>query len=180
MTKELKSVISVILFVLILVAAYFFVYPQWTKVSAKRADLNRLKQENAELKKSNDEISSFVNSYKGYDEEQALASSVLPLKNDNVDSALRTLNYFAKTSNVHIASITMGAKPSDRKVLAENGIEPVELNLSMSGTYPSFNYFLQLLHQSSRIFDVLAVDMKAGNMGETLQYQIKLRTYYQR
>ncbi|MGE5393017.1 MAG: type 4a pilus biogenesis protein PilO [Candidatus Saccharibacteria bacterium] len=180
MPKELKSTISVILFVLILVVGYFFVYPQWSKVSTKRAELSNLKTENAELKKSNEEITTFVNSYKNYTEEQALAKSVLPLKDDGMDSAIRSLNAIAQTSNISIVNINVAPKANDRKVLAENGIEPIDLNLNMIGTYPAFNYFLQLLHQNTRLFDVLSVDMKAGNMNEVLAFQVRVRTYYQR
>lgn len=180
MNKELKSTISVILFVVILLVSYFLVYPQWTKISAKRGELSRLRDENVQLKKTTEEFTSFVKAYKNYGEEQALASAVLPLKNDNLDTALRTLNSIAKASNITISSLVLPPKSNERKVMAENGIEPVDLNLMMSGTYPSFNYFLQLLHQNSRLFDILSIDMKSGNAGEVLQFNVKVRTYYQR
>jgi hypothetical protein len=182
MTDSLQSKVITggILFLACLIVGYFFTLPQWEAYSASRL---LLAQKQEEAKQINDAMTSaeaFVKSYAEQKSDLATVNLAMPAKNSDAPNLLQNIADLARLSgmslmNLQIDEVVAGAN----KTVSENTIQTQKLTMMASGTYPSFRDFVFRLQNNLRIIDVDHVTAKADE-NAVVQYQINLRTYYQK
>ena len=180
--NQAKGLYPILLVIVAIAISYFFTYPQWGGLSVNKASLAVAEQQNSRLKDSEAQLNSFLNDYRSNAEVREKAGKALPLKKSEVESLLANLDKFAADSGISVDSTAFteaGQASGVRASLYQ--LTYVEVNMAVSGSYPSFRAFLMNLENSLRIFDIHNLNILSGN-GEsgTLDYRIVARIYYQK
>jgi Tfp pilus assembly protein PilO len=178
--KQIKGFAPILLVLIILAAAYFFAYPQWTELGVNRDALAVAEAENQKIKQQEAELDNFLNQYKAFDDELEKANKVLPIKETELHEVLANLDRYAVTSGVSLINLAINEGATKA---TDNTIAYLDLNINATGNYPSFRTFLLQTESSLRITDILSVTLTSSDQegtGSTLQYLMTMRVYYQK
>jgi Tfp pilus assembly protein PilO len=182
MNKSFKSLSGIILAVLILAVGYFGVWGFWSKLGEARAQYEVSEKEFKRLTKAHEDVRAFLSEYNSNLTEAERANKALPV--GDADVAV-LLDYYSKmVAASGLTMVDMGADTSylDAESVPQS-IQNVDWNLQVAGSFEAFKDFLVRVRRGLRLTDVLAVDVVSnindGAPSLTLEYQIRLRTYYQ-
>lgn len=158
---------------------YFVTSPQWGKYSEAKAELALAQANNQTTNQALSSLQAFLDDYQKQDENIVKASSALPLKSADLANFVGSVGDLAKVSGVVLSNFSVDELTSKDKTPPENSLQAVAINLSASGSYPSFKDFVLRLENHLRIIDVSHITLKQDDSGH-IQYQVTLKTYYQR
>lgn len=175
-----KSIVttSAIIIIACLVVGYFVTLPQWNKYSLAKDQLAAMQNENKRLSAALSSIQSFVDTYNARKSEAPTVTLALPVRSSDLANFTASIGDLAKSSGVTLSNITVETSPSTGAA-ADNSIQVVPINLIASGSYASFRDFMIRLAGHLRIIDVGHIGLRSDESG-FLQYQIHLKTYYQK
>lgn len=173
-----KSFASAVLFLICVVLGFFLVLPKWREFSDSQSLLTQANSEYNKLKEAESRLNNFLEEFEKLSEQAKVANSALPAADKKVPALLSSIEQMAKSSGLSLHSIVVGDKPDQIKIL-DNAIDTVDLEVSMSGSYPAFRNFLLLLETDLRIVDLQKVSFQVENPNN-IKFQIALRSYYQK
>jgi Tfp pilus assembly protein PilO len=179
--NQIKGFTPVIVVLLILAAAYFFTYPQWTSLSSNKDALALEQQTNAGLKKSEADMSTFLNQYRSMAGKVEVADKILPPNKSDIQDVLSNLSRYASASGVSLAGVSFSdsaASATGANKPADYQVNYIEMDITASGSYAAFRVFLQQLENSLRVMDIHSVELDS-NETQNLEFQFVARVYYQ-
>lgn len=174
-----KSLTLFVLVIFDIAVAYFLVYPFWNKAMLSKSELTRSEIDHAKFVLVQGESQSFLDQYRSLSSDAALVSAALPVKDVKTPNLLALLDNFAQAAGLSLANISLVDKPAEQTVVAENTVQAQEVDLAVSGTYPSFKDFVLRLQSSLRLIDIEEVSLQVDDQGN-INYQLKLQVYYQK
>ncbi len=180
MPKDTKtqSLILTILVVASLIVGYFVTVPFWKKLSTARAELTRAQLDSANLKAAQSALQAFIVKYESLSDQAKLATKALPSEPESA-VLLASIEELANAAGVALSSINVidsaptGAEPPAFSVIAH------DVSIDGSGSYFSFRDFLNRLENHLRIIDLRTIDFSVDD-AFNLQFQLQIRTYYQK
>ena len=176
-----KSIASVVFLLGSILAIYFLLavfYPAFTVANNSHA-AEQLQQD--QLRQGQASAQSFLNNFQTQTANAAKSNLALPARSTDMVNFTSSLSQLVQASVVTLSDLQIN-DPVASQQAADNTIQVLDLGVSASGTFASFTDFLSRLDQHLRIIDVYHVTLHtdaAANTGQ-LQFQIKLRTYYQK
>jgi Tfp pilus assembly protein PilO len=177
-TVPTKSLFNVILTIACLVGGYFLytnLYPKYTQASIQ---LSQAQTEHDRLSKALATTQEFIQAYR--DQAKNATTANLALPNDGPDMAnfINSLSELAGQSGVTLTGFQI---VEGQQAVPENTINPVDITFNASGSYLSLKDFIFRIQSNLRLTDIYHVTVSSQNSGNIpiLQYQIKLKTYYQ-
>lgn len=173
-----STLIIVILIITSLAIGYFITTPQWSKHTESKGQLERAQSDNKKLTDQLAVLQSFLSSYNSNLDKKAVLNQAVPVKSPDLANFMASVDALAKSSGVALSNISIGTNAAAQKIV-ENSIQTVPLNLTASGSYPSFKDFILRLEQHLRLVDVGHVALKSDENG-LLEYRIDVSIYYQR
>jgi Tfp pilus assembly protein PilO len=184
MQKSSKSLIALLVGVMILGAAYF-AYGQWQKLGDTRATFDVSKETNDKLKKAQADADSFLAKYESNRAQASVANRTLPLGNPDVPTLLDNFSRMVADSGLTMIQMNLIKESVNPEIdtATPGSIKSVDVELSVNGTYETFNDFLLRLQRNLRLSDLVSVNISeqeqdsGGTSG--LTFVLKIRTYYQ-
>jgi len=181
MTDTLQSriIIASLLLVACLGIGYFFTSSQWTNYSVTKSVLAQKQTEKEGLKSALARAQNFVNDYKAKSKDASIVDLALPVSNPDLSNLIATLGEQAKSSGLALSNFSIVDVIPTTGAVSANGIQTQKITLKASGNYASFKDFILRLQTGLRIMDVDQITARAEENGD-VEYQITLRTYYQK
>lgn len=175
-----KSIITILLVTVSLLALYFFVLPEWNKLNDKKAKFAQAEQEQQRLLAAQQDLENFLAKFQSLSDEAYILEHALPLKQPEFSQILAGLDEMAQASGLVPGSINFTTpSESQAKQATSNSIQTQEVLFSASGSYQGFINFLLRAENSLRIIDILNVDFKTEDDTGTSTFNLKFLTYYQ-
>jgi|GEM_PF-2846498 hypothetical protein len=172
------SLISVVLALACLAAAYFVFTQFWPKYTNAKINQDKAQSINLELNKTQASLQAFLKNFEAQKQKADLSNLALPAKNSDMANFTSNLAELAAASGVSLSGLQV-AEVAQEKLSVPNTIAVQNLTLSMSGTFPSFQDFMTRVENNLRLIDTYHVTMRLDS-GQSLSYQILMRTYYQK
>ena len=175
-TTKIWIAVGVILACILI--GYFGTWGYYTKFSESSATQRQLKQTNDSLNQQIATTENFLKTYESNKNDAQKLKLTLPVHDTDMSNFIASLGELATASGVSLGSIQIG-DTSNRGTTIANTIQPVDIRLVGSGSYPSFKDFMIRLEKHLRITDIGNVTMNAQD-GGVLQFGISVTTYYQK
>ncbi len=175
-----KIVAGALLLVACLGVGYFFTNQQWAAYTSAKAQVAEKQAQQQELNDAIAKVQAFVSAYKSRLSDVPTVNLALPGKQPDLPNLLSSIEEMAKASGVTLSNfqvtdpLVTASKPA-----LENQIQTQKIDLVASGSYASFVNFITRLQSNLRLMDLDHVTVRADENGQT-QYNINLRTYYQK
>ncbi len=166
------------LLVVVVLVGYFLLYPFWNKLATSRDGLASAQAEQAKLKQASSDLNNFLAEFQGLSEEANITALALPSKPDTAN-LLANFEALSRQSGLTLASFNFFEEPNAAVKGSAFAVTPLGIEIIASGSFPSFQDFLLRLETHLRILDVDSVVLRSEEAG-ILDYQIKLRTYFQK
>lgn len=185
MIEYLQSKIAVgaMLLLACLGVGYFFTAGQWTAYNQAKADVAQKQNQQRELNEALASIQSFTAAYKARLSDASMVNLALPSKSGDLPNLLSSIEEMAKAAGVSLSNFQITdsgtVTGAGQKPALENSIQTQKVDMVASGSYASFVNFMMRLQNNLRLMDVDHVTVRADENGQ-LQYNIQLRTYYQK
>ncbi len=176
-----KNIVSIVLGLLVLVGGFYLYTNLWPNYSQAKATLNVTEGENVRLTKALGSIQQFIDTYNSSAALESKANLSLPSDSPDMGNFLGNLEQLAVLSGVTLGPLQVNESTNPG---AENAIQSVEVGVSASGSYLSLKDYVLRLQRNLRLVDIYQINIISPQQttagGTTiLQYQIKLRTYFQ-
>jgi Tfp pilus assembly protein PilO len=180
MTNSLQSkiILGLILIIGCFAVAYFFMTPQWTRYSQAQATLKAKQAESMQLNQALNSLQAFVATFNDHQKDLAKVNLALPAGSSDLPNMLTSLSTLAQASGLTLSNFTLEQGTGSEKPAPANTIQTARINMTATGSFESFKDFMVRLETDLRITDVDHVTIKAEN--SQIQYDITLRTYYQK
>jgi Tfp pilus assembly protein PilO len=173
------AVTGVFLILTLFWVSYFIAKPQWDKYSENKSLLAKADMDHESLKRALSSLQGFVDSYKQQSENVAVVNLSLPLKSQDLANFASSVGELARASGILLQNFSIVETQAKEKAQSENVMQSIDIGLAATGSYPSFKDFILRLESHQRVMDVYHVSLKQDDNG-TVQYQINLKTYYQK
>jgi hypothetical protein len=174
-----RSLVAVGLVFICAAAAYYVYSNLWPEYTAAKSQLTAVKSENDNLTKAFSSMQDFIETYDGIGSRAANADLFLPTKNPDLSNFINNLASIAAQSGVTLS----GFQTTDAPLKApNNAIQSLDVSFTSSGSYLSMKAFLLNMQNNLRLMDIYSVSMNAAQASAgtpILQFQVKLRTYFQ-
>jgi Tfp pilus assembly protein PilO len=181
LTIPTKNIYAIILTLICLALAFYAYSSLWPNYSGAQAAVNRAESDKVRLGDALDSIEDFVDTYNAEASNVSEANLFLPSKNPDLANFLSNIEQLSVQSGVALEglSVTESTIPA-----SENAIQTIDVGFSASGSYLSLKSFILSLQRNIRLVDIYQLNLSAPQQsaagGTTiLQYQIKLKTYFQ-
>ncbi len=175
-----RSIISAFLVIIVLALGYFVVLPRWTAYTEARAVFSVEKEKKSSLENAQEQLEVFLLDYRNHSREASTLNTALPLNRSELYNILNSLDTITKESGITLAGLNTSDSLDTDTLGAESfAIQPVDVQISGSGTYAAFQQLLNRLESNLRIIDVKGVTLH-NEEGSTSSYSMKFRTYFQR
>jgi len=172
--------ISIGLVLAILAVGYLFTYSQYSGRADIQSRLTTLNQEHAKLQDAQNSLDTFLQYYKSHQQDVITANSALPVKSVDMPNFLNIVSTLAAQSGITLSNFRIN-EPESAAQGAENGIQTILINVIGTGTFPAFKDLIIRFESSRRLIDVDHVIAQPSiSGGNNLQYQINIKTYYQK
>jgi Tfp pilus assembly protein PilO len=159
--------------------------PKYQSLSSSKQTLKDAKASLQNLQGDKSTLSNLEAKLKSSSTDVTLLDEALPLDTRTsriyimVDSLVKASGMTLANIGVEIPTNAIAA--GDTKLLADplaspRKLESIPINVSITGTMDQFVNFLKQLEASSRIIDVEAIEVGAGQ-GPLLNFRLKLKTY---
>ncbi len=174
---------ATILIIALLWAAYFVTVPQWHKYQdSKQAQLTA-ESDNGNLKLALSSLQGFIDSYHQQTKNVSTVNASLPAKSEDMANFTASIGGLAQASGVVLSDFSIEGDSNVlsrfKKTPLENSIQPVAITFTASGSYPSFKDFILRLENHQRLVDINHITLRQDENGQ-IQYQVSLKTYYQK
>jgi len=188
MRSSTKRFVSIILSLLILIAAVFvyssFIRPAYSEIENLRGEVAFKTSALAQQQSSSQQIQSLLSQYQDVLKVEDTISSILPMT-ANVASGVNQLSGLAKVNNLNLDLLSVeetAIKPSDQPDIVK-GVGALKFNLHLTGSYENFKTFLQEIETNLNLMDLTNLKMEAATKtksGENrFSYTLTVNTYYQ-
>jgi len=179
MTISRSSRTSVIIIVILLLAAvtYFFLIPQWGNLSSKQKEINDLRKQTENLKKTQKQLDDFVAKYKTLQEQVNTVNNTLPLEHADTPRLLANVEELSKLSGLRLTDIQIKEADADLPGQSTSVVEQ-EISIRLIGSYPAFQDFVLRLENNLRLMDVLSANLRTDAENANLVYELRVKTYY--
>jgi Tfp pilus assembly protein PilO len=178
-----KIAMGALLLVVILGVGYFFTAGQWSAYKQAKADVAQKQEQQRALNEALSSIQSFNAAYKARLADADMVNLALPAKSGDLPNLLSSVEEMAKAAGVALSNFQITdsgtATGAGTKPALENSIQTQKIDMVASGSYASFVNFMMRLQNNLRLMDVENVTAKADENGQ-LQYDVQLKTYYQK
>lgn len=181
MQKDLKtqSLVITLLVVASMVIGYFVTFAFWDNYSKSKAELARAEFDRSSLLDAQAQLEAFLRKFETLYDKAEIAGKALPTKPETA-VLLASLEELAKLSGMALSTVNI-----IENIDATNTATPIysimitDLQLNASGSYFSFNDFLNRLEHHLRLTDIKSISFELDD-ANNIQAQIQLRTYYQK
>ncbi len=176
-----KSLVSIGLAIICLAVGYYTystLLPEYNSAKALKA---QAESENQRLTKALDSIQQFLVDYERVSKNAQNIDLLLPTDNSDLANFINNLSSLAQASNVTLAGLQLSNDIPEKA--PENSIQPVEIGFTSSGSYLAVKDFISKLQNNLRLMDIQSIVLNSpsqpGPGTSILEFQIKLKTYYQ-
>ena len=175
------SLIAVILIGAFLLAGYFVIYTFLPSYNLANAKYESSQQENARLKTAVNSVQTFLSDFESQQKNVAKVNRALPTGSPDTANFVSNLSQLSQQSAVILSNFQPQAQNLETGNSGSNTIQSLNADFSASSSYPAFQDFLLRLEQNLRLLDVYHISLvgPTDGLGTALQYQVKMRTYYQ-
>ena len=181
MNFQSKSILSILLVLGSVGLGYFGVWPQWKTYSTAQAQLKNAQEEQQKLQVAQTQLNDFLNEYSQHSADADRVNSALPLSRNEIYNVLNNLDVLSQQSGVGLAGLTTHDLPETDQLGAQtNSIIPMDVDITVTGTYFAFKEFLSSLEKNLRIIDVYSMSVTANNDKTGNNYVLVFKTYYQK
>lgn len=181
MNFQSRSVIATFLVLGTIFMGYFAIRPQWKNFTESNKKIESARAEKSRLEKAQDDANKFLEEYNEHVDEVKVLGTALPLNEVQVENILASLHNLASQSGVALASLTTVSLPdSDPLGAASYSIQPLDYNVSISGSYEGFKNFILNLEKSLRVMDVRNITVQGSENANDYSFTLGFRTYYQK
>lgn len=175
-----KVVTGALLLVACLGVGYFFTNQQWIAYNQAKTEVSQKQAQQQQLNDALASVQAFISSYKSRLSDASMVNLALPAKSSDLPNLLSSVEEMAKASGVVLSNFQISdPATATGKPAAENSIQTQTINLAASGSYASFVNFMTRLQSNLRLMDLEQVTVSSDESGQ-LQYNINLKTYYQK
>jgi Tfp pilus assembly protein PilO len=183
MGKSTNSIVAIGMGILIMAVAYFGAYSQWTKLGEARSAFDVSKESNAKLKQAEADASAFLAKYENNLQEADLANRALPVGDARIPWLLHNFSQMVAESGLTLKEMNIVDTGSPEVQPEPHSIQPVDMDVQMTGTYEAFNDYLLRVQRNLRIVDLIS--MTVGKSQEVandraMLFTLKFRTYFQK
>lgn len=188
-----KLITAVFLTIGAVIIGYLFLYPAWQEFQSLRERNLELQQESAEfdsLIQRRDALIAEINTISK--EQRELLDQTIPLGAKaaefivDIEAITKkrglTLKRIDLAGSVEVKTAGAGQPTTSRTPIvaqAQEAILEFPIGISVSGSYESFKSFLQDLEKNLRITDIQDISFVAPTKGDTLDVNLKIKTYFQ-
>ncbi len=158
---------------------YFFTYKAYNNYVSANSELGQIQHQNQDLNDSLSKVDQFLAEYENGKKNAGTAELALPAKSSDIPNILGGLGDLASASGIVLASFNM-TEPEDIDPAASNTIQVINITLGGSGTYASFEDFILRLENHLRLMDIDRINIATQGDSNNFQYQLSLKTYYQK
>ena len=188
--------IFLILVLILAVAVWGFVWPEWQSFSSKREELNLWKNNLAETKELKNKLSDLTALYQNQEKAGELEKffSALPPK-DDIPGLLVNLEALASKNGLIIKSVNFVEEGKKAKSAAANSgaaalsadvpaVKKLTVTLVLNGEYSSLLNFLRSAETSLRLMDVESLNFQqaggvlSDGLSASSDFSIGLKVYY--
>lgn len=161
--------------------AYFLLAPAIKNFGSIQRTLALAKDQNQELKQASSDLQTFLDKYQSLSESDKveIASFALPSTHPNTPVLLGSLEELAKLSGLTLISMSVDENPEKDKTAPQLSLAELQIQLSVSGSYPAFKDYLLRLENHLRLIDLQEMNFKVEE-GTNATYQLLLKAYYQK
>lgn len=174
-----KSLVSIGLAIICLAAGYYTYSSLLPEYNSAKATKAQLAAENQRLTKALASTQEFLENYEQVSKDAAGIDLLLPVDNSDLANFVNNLASLAEASGVALAGLQLN-ETSQKPI--ENSIQTVDIAFSSSGSYLSLKDFIIKMQSNLRLMDIQSITANSAQTGPgtaILQFQIKLKTYYQ-
>jgi len=180
---ELSSITNRIwIFILLLIAClgvgYFFTLSTYNNYQTEKQLLHQSQQRNGTLEQGKNRLEQFLGSYEERKADKSILDRALPVGNADIPNILAGIGDLAASSGVSLTTFQID-EPVTTEGVPPNTIQTVIVNLGGGATYASFEDFIVRLEQHLRIMDIQRINL-VSQEGGIMQYQLSLKTYFQK
>lgn len=173
-----KSTLAVLVIVSVAVA-YFLLVPEVSKLGSNQRTLTSAKAQNQEFLRTSSDLQTFLGKYESLSNKVEITSSALPARNPDVPILIGSLEELAKLSGLTLISIGVDENPERDKIIPQLSLAELQIQLSVSGSYPAFKDYLLRLENHLRLVDVQELNFKFEE-GTNATYRVILTAHYQK
>lgn len=175
-----KIVAGALLLVACLGVGYFYTNQQWVAYNQAKSEVVLKQAQQQQLNEALSSVQAFISAYKSRLSDASMVELALPAKTSDLPNLLSSVEEMAKASGVALSNFQISEPTTATgKPAAENSIQTQSINLAASGSYASFVNFMTRLQSNLRLMDLEHVTVNSDESGQ-LQYNISLKTYYQK
>lgn len=177
-----RNLLGIILVMAAVGVAIFWTRPMWASVQGELAIKNSLEksvERFQDLKKVRDNLLAKYNSISAEDQDRLIG--FLP-KSEEAGVLIVNIENLVIANKMALEQINVGVAESSKKGNSESGVSPgvqvMPVDLSVSGSYDSFRFFLEALDKNLRLLDIDSIAFSAGDAG-LYNFSIKAVAYWQ-
>jgi Tfp pilus assembly protein PilO len=178
MNFQSRGFIALVLVVIILAVGYFIALPQWKAYKVAKVQLGIEQTRKAQLEEAQKQINAFLAEYRQHSADALKLNNALPLGEDQIHNILKTLETLAASSGITLSSLSFEIASQTTPV--NYTIQPVDINIAISGSYDAFRSWLGHVEENIRLIDINTISVRPDLASRTFGYNIKMRTYYQK
>jgi Tfp pilus assembly protein PilO len=181
--SSLKSrVLSGTIIVLIcIVLGYFVTTPLWNKYKVAKSELTTAEMQNEQLRETLAQVQIFLGTFQNNQENVAIAGLALP---SHIDYAnfMSSFGDLANASGIALQDFNVNniAVAAAVEAPKNNAIQSQRISFIASGSYPSFKDFILRLENHLRLIDIERITVASNETSGLLEFQVYIKTYYQR
>lgn len=178
-TKTL-SLIAIVLLLACGISGYLLYGRFWSGYNDAQANKALSQQRNQQLKRTLNSVHTFVSNFDKQKVNAKLSNLALPANDSDMANFINNLSQLAEASGMTLANMQITQPPVDTRNALDYKINVQMITLALSGTYPGFQDFMKRVETNLRLIDIYHLIVGGQDDSEILQYQIQLRTYYQK
>jgi len=172
-----KSIFGILLILLGAAVGFFGAYPMWLDIAdmqAERGSLTETKKRMEKLAEKRDEISAKYNSISPAD--LAKLEEFFPRQADS-DILLINMDKLASENGMILKNISMAEGKDEVVKQKESTVENFPFDISISGSYSSFQAFLKALEKSRRLIEIERLTFDSGKAAGREFYEFTVDAY---
>ncbi|KKS44821.1 hypothetical protein A2567_00395 [Candidatus Azambacteria bacterium RIFOXYD1_FULL_42_11] len=171
-------ILPLILFLTAIAVIFWVLMPLWGDIQMA-LDLKKQSRENlSERQKLTASIEKLIDQYNARSNDVAIFDAAIP-KGQNAPELLINLEAMASETGLNFVSVDF--KPKSFKA---GGLNILEMNVKLKGSYPALFKYLKALEKSLRIFDVSRISFtgiapgQGGANPNNLDFSLTIDTYF--
>src|SRR3990167_3278504 len=154
-----RSLIMVLAVIACLILAYFFLFPNYSRLNDNKQLVAQAEVESEKLKQAESDLNNFLKDYEDLKKEREVVQMALPAKDFSLPFLLANMEELVKSSGLTVSTINI--KEADQtKQVADNAVDYKDLEIQVNGSYAGFKNFLLLMESNLRIMDLQQINFQ--------------------